>query len=303
MDILVQRLGAFGDVLLVTPVIRRLRRENPGASIDVLTLHPNALQGNPDVTNIGGRLGIKYDKWIDLNFVSELHPELHAVDAYFLETFGDLGDDADKQPVFIPGSGSLPPPLNTFNWYDWTTTICVHPNVSWPGRTLSAEFWGDVVKHVKSLGVDYKVVSLGTPMDHDLSSYGAIDTRGRLDTAMQQAVISNSACFIGFTSGLLALAYSTDTPIVSMDTMSKSTYSAQYRRGVLGWNSACFETELACRGCLDRARQESLPAPITFLECPLGTNACVETFDAEGLVQAAMKLISHDLRRVEEAVA
>ena len=33
----VRRTGAFGDVIDTTPVIRRLRQENPDAEIDVLT--------------------------------------------------------------------------------------------------------------------------------------------------------------------------------------------------------------------------------------------------------------------------
>jgi hypothetical protein len=43
-SILVRRTGAFGDVIDVTPVVRRLRHENPDAEIDVLQL--------PDVTLI-----------------------------------------------------------------------------------------------------------------------------------------------------------------------------------------------------------------------------------------------------------
>jgi ADP-heptose:LPS heptosyltransferase len=39
-SILVRRTGAFGDVIDTTPVVRRLREENPDAEIDVDTHIP-----------------------------------------------------------------------------------------------------------------------------------------------------------------------------------------------------------------------------------------------------------------------
>jgi hypothetical protein len=41
-SILVRRTGAFGDVIDVTPVARRLRNENPDAEIDVDTQYPSS---------------------------------------------------------------------------------------------------------------------------------------------------------------------------------------------------------------------------------------------------------------------
>ena len=46
-SILVRRTGAFGDVIDTTPVVRRLRQENPDAEIDVDTQYPHVFLNSP----------------------------------------------------------------------------------------------------------------------------------------------------------------------------------------------------------------------------------------------------------------
>jgi len=50
--IILQRWGALGDVLNTTPVLRRLRKENPDAFIDVVTAKLAAYSDNPDLTSL-----------------------------------------------------------------------------------------------------------------------------------------------------------------------------------------------------------------------------------------------------------
>ena len=45
--ILVRRTGAFGDVICTTPVVRRLRQENPDSEIDVDTQYPQVFLNSP----------------------------------------------------------------------------------------------------------------------------------------------------------------------------------------------------------------------------------------------------------------
>jgi ADP-heptose:LPS heptosyltransferase len=52
--ILVVRVGALGDTLMVTPAVRALRRQNPEAEIDFLCAGPagSLLEANPNITRI-----------------------------------------------------------------------------------------------------------------------------------------------------------------------------------------------------------------------------------------------------------
>src|SRR5260221_9357715 len=50
--ILVKRKAALGDVLFTTPIIARLRRQNPDAAIYVQTDHPDVYRRNPDIAGI-----------------------------------------------------------------------------------------------------------------------------------------------------------------------------------------------------------------------------------------------------------
>lgn len=54
MKILLWKIGALGDIVMTTPLVRQLRRALPGASIDYLTGQrcTSALEGNPHIDRI-----------------------------------------------------------------------------------------------------------------------------------------------------------------------------------------------------------------------------------------------------------
>jgi ADP-heptose:LPS heptosyltransferase len=54
MKILLWKIGALGDVIMTTPLVRQLRRAQPGATIDYLTGHGcvSVLEGNPHIDRV-----------------------------------------------------------------------------------------------------------------------------------------------------------------------------------------------------------------------------------------------------------
>lgn len=56
MNILLWKIGALGDILMTTPLVRQLRRSLPGASIHYLTGHrcTAILAGNPHIDHVRG---------------------------------------------------------------------------------------------------------------------------------------------------------------------------------------------------------------------------------------------------------
>ena len=88
MKILVRREGAFGDVLDTTPVIRRLRQENPDAEIDIETAYPQVYAGS--LHRIGLARDITYDRIINLDMAFENRlRKVGIVESYMEVAFGD----------------------------------------------------------------------------------------------------------------------------------------------------------------------------------------------------------------------
>lgn len=81
--ILVRRLGARGDVLLATPILRALRNKYPQAEIEVATKCPEMLAGMDGVRPIHHSPRY-FDQKIDLDLAYEKRPDLHIVHAYAL---------------------------------------------------------------------------------------------------------------------------------------------------------------------------------------------------------------------------
>ena len=277
MRIILRRAGAMGDLLQTTPVVRRLRLENPEAWIGVETTHHQIYRDNPDINEIGRFT--EYDRLIDLDRpeVYDMAARMPEVDAYMLAAFGDTGEGHDKSIVFR-WSGVVTP------WEEGA--IIVHPAVSWPSRTIDKTFWNRLATRL----LKYRqVVVTGTGIDHQL--LGLSDTRCMgMSLAEQVGVIANAACFVGGDGGLTVAACATDTPVVSFCTISKPEFFAPIRHGEKLWNFTPIRAGMPCFGCREDA------GPITRLECRFGTNACVRYFDVDAAVGVVIAAISADRR-------
>jgi heptosyltransferase-2 len=107
--ILIIKLGAIGDVIRTTPLLRRLRQEYPAAKITWLTLTPAILpQG-------------EIDEVLKLELASVLHLQAREFDILF-------NLDKDKEACALHDS------IRATQKFGYT----LHPNgVAWPGNTLA----------------------------------------------------------------------------------------------------------------------------------------------------------------------
>ena len=280
MKILIKRKGALGDVINTTPVARRLRQENPEAQIDVATYHTRAYFRNPHIDNVVNPdtiTGDGYDLTVDLNGSYESERNIHHIDKYMLTAFGNT--DGDKSPVFEPSAVSTGFESNE-------NVIVVHPAVSWPSRTFPTSFWQDLVNLLDEAG--YTVIVTGTSNDQQLT--GVIDTRGRFGLDQQARLIDWSKAFICSDSGLMALAATTEVPIVALLTITKAEFAAPYRYNELGWNFYGIKTPLSCHGCA--AEQP----PGEYFTCKRGDNACVTSIKPKDVVDVTINAIFCDRR-------
>lgn len=280
MKILVKRAGAFGDVLATTPVVARLRKENPGAIIDIETDHTAAYFQNPHIQAAMRsdhpyfKLAPGFDRVIDLNGAYEKDRRLHAIDAYMEIAFGDRG--GDRQIVFDFNREAMPPPLSG---RPWDETVVLHPAISWPQRTLSRSWWRSLAKEL--LGIGWGVYFVGTEQDRlrELTMPVHLHT-----TRHQAAIINAAACFVCSDSGLLTLAHATKAPIVGLFTMTRPELVTYDRQGQRGWQFFPIVADIECAGCGELETEVR-----SYFPCRFGHNNCVNSFEVGKVVDAVEK--------------
>lgn len=277
MSIIVRRSGALGDVVLTTPIVRRLRRENPTANIAVITNFPDVFRySQRNITSFP--LDLVVNRLIDLDFCYEEQPDLHIVQAYMLEAFDDLGDPADfQQELFFP--------KRTMFSYD-RKFVAVHAAVAgWANRTLPRATWREVVTGLRKAGL--WPILVGSPRDDIPDS----DTTRFFSTDIlaQAGLIDGCAAFVGSDSGLAHIAGSTNTPIVTVFTCARPETRLPWRNGILGWNCTALVPDIPCVGCLARR----LP-PVTSEFCERGDNVCVTLIKPDEIIEAVIKIVDNN---------
>lgn len=275
-SILVKRNGALGDVFDTTPIVARLRAEYPEATIHVQTAYGDVYANSHHATlSPPGARDDMYDRVIDLNMAFENRlRRMSAIDCYMEEAFGDTGGGHSKQLVY--GYDRSPPAIPNV---DWSRAVVFHPARSWPMRTLPLGFWCIFAYEMEKRG--YTPVAIGT--DQDWTIDGLANTR--LPLAQQVASINAARVYVGSASGPCHYAACTDTPIVSLLTMSPKFAVAHERRGVMGWGFLGLVAPIGCAGC--SARQ---PAPCTYHGCERGDNICTTLFDPVAVADAAERM-------------
>lgn len=277
MSIIVRRSGALGDVVLTTPIVRRLRRENPTADIAVVTAYPDVFRYSQ--RNITSPLDLPIDRLIDLDFCYEEQPDLHIVQAYMLKAFGDLGNPDDlQQELFFP--------KRTMFSYD-RKFVAVHAAVAgWANRTLPRATWAAVVTGLRKAGL--WPILVGSPRDDVPDS--DVTRFFSTDILAQAGLIDGCAAFVGSDSGLLHVAGATSTPIIGVFTCARPETRLPWRGGVCGGGCTAIVPDLACVGCLARR-----PPPVTTEYCERGDTACVDLVRAESIIEAVIETV--DSRR------
>lgn len=292
MRILVKRAGALGDVLDVTPVTRRLKQENPQARIFVRTGCPQVFAGNKDVSFVFGPLArkvgsqfvpmperddvIAYDRTIDLDMAFEnAHRKISPVEAYMEVAFGDRRGPFE---LFLDRG---PQPANPS--FPWDRTIVMHAGRSWPQRTLPIGFWTELAAILNQR--KWIVLTVGTFQDWGVTD--TIDTRNQFPLHQQAAMMHAARCFVGSESGPINIALTTDVPVVALLTMTPPALIERERHGKMGWRFHPLIAPIECAGCSAR----TVDKPVTYFDCPLGTNACANTFDPRTVAMAIEKAI------------
>lgn len=263
--ILVRRMGAIGDVLLTTPIIRALKRDWPLCQVAVETSFTRLFHGNPNV----GALLTDARNWraehpdarvIDLDMAYENRPHMHICDAYAeaagLDEWDTRLEIATEAPTYRYGDKSC----------------AIHPGpTTWKGKTWPRERWDELVKRLRVDG--WKLVVVG--------GHGTWDVAGDLDVCGQQSfqqlagTLSQCKLFVGVDSFPMHCAQAVGVPAVGIFGASTPEFVLTESSPSIGVQASV--ADVPCVGARHRVSGQ------TFVDCD---GACMRAVSVEMVMEA-----------------
>jgi GT2 family glycosyltransferase/ADP-heptose:LPS heptosyltransferase len=209
--ILVQRRGARGDVLLLTPALRALREKYPLSEITVATDCPDMLAGWKCVDYViasaeAVNAKAASDDYFNLDLSYESRPSVHIVQAF-----------ADVLDVEVP-SGWKPEMSATENDIAWARTMArgkpialIHAGkTTWTGKNWPVDRFDEVVKWLRDSS--WFTIAVGA---HDSPICGCDESVAGYATPQQlYALARHSGLFVGLDSMPQHVASAADIPSV-----------------------------------------------------------------------------------------
>lgn len=274
LPFVMRRREAIGDVLLITPLIAELRRQNPRSEIYVETNHPELFRDNPAVTKAGTAFPEVY-RWatlIDLDMSYENQPETNIVDAYF-KTACIQRPPADlimgwSSPSIYPSKVDFQTALATLGPKKW---VAIHPGpTTWNGKNWPWDRWESLCRSLHVGG--WRILLVGTP-GPSLPNF--MDLRGKTDFHQLAAALKYCRLFVGVDSFPMHVATAMGTPVVGL-------FGASDPRYILQPN----DREHSVVGVADCAGARHRVAGQTYVDCD---GACMKSITVEQVLAAIQK--------------
>ncbi len=225
---LFMRAGGFGDLLLLTPVLRELKRRHPGAEITVCTMqhYAPALVNLPYIEAVAqypmARSQVeKFNRFVWLENAIERNPEartMHMTDLYAKLCAVDSIED--KRPDYRVKPTEAIWANEAYPRHNGTRRVCIQVKSSPSGRCRNypTNLLGEAIGQLTCSG--WEVLLMGLPGDVNLqgkTSRGLRDlTNSSLTFRQSCAVINTADAFIGPDSALLHVAGALAVPAVGL---------------------------------------------------------------------------------------
>lgn len=220
-SILVLRNRARGDVLLTTPVLARLKQDNPDSEIFVRTEYPEVLRRNPHIRYAGARIQMPWARTVNLEVAYEMMPQTHLIDAFAIGAGFKRGE--------IPRRISLYPSTNDHYFANEAVSslnqryavIAPGPGL-WKGRNWNAENWQIVIHDLRTS--NFKVVLVGKAEGPEYFLNCDLDLRGKTTIGGLAAVLQRADLFVGIDSFPAHAAGAMKTPRVVLFGITRAEF-------------------------------------------------------------------------------
>ncbi len=295
IKILFVRSGALGDVLLTTPIIRKLFKKYDGlCSITVATRYPDIFKNNPYVKKVISihdlrRLEEAYDYILDLDFCYEKNRNLHITQAYNFYAFGANSTNENLQPELFSTIEDKRIAETFIKNIDGPYVVC-HNRIdsTQPYRNVPSKQWANLIRSLK-IKTGVKIVQIGNK-DMDVvvgdEKEGFIDARDQFSLQQVKVLIENATLFLGTDAGPLHIAATTQTPIISFFSIAHHKLRMPLR------NTSCYfkpiTPQIDCYGC------QSNFSALDSWHCQKGDYSCTSTFEINQALEACLSIIKNN---------
>ena len=257
--------GGLGDQICAEPIVREIRRLYPYDRLVVASHWPELWEDLPYETEV-----------VDIrrHFLPDVYTVFH--------TYSPPEDDAWKYMTHVFAHSTdfssqiairrvLPPekktimfrytPRQKLNMYaklklfegDLNGAICLHPGRTWRTKTMTPEFWEEILDGIKDLG--RPVVVFGKD-GKDLQGLvpitipeGVIDARNKLTLKESLALLDLSSIMISNDSAPIHLAGATDIWIVGIFTAKHTNFVLPFRHGSQNYKTVEINERPSCWPC------------------------------------------------------
>jgi ADP-heptose:LPS heptosyltransferase len=296
--ILVDRRKAVGDVVMITPLLRELRkRYGPDAYIQVVTEETFVLNNYSTVNSVVHPNEIvsadPWDLYVNLNDAYENNVTSHYVEAYLYRAFGENIADIDRTLDLVHTEEEKSNVDEVLEQIGENYIVVHMRRWAWENKNVTPETWTVMFAWLEAAYPDTKIVSVGSQYDlHAPSGQGPryVDLNEQLSIGEIKYLISHAKCFVGGDSGPYHIAATTKTPIIALLTHLAPEQILPWRDGEFGKDVQVVQSRVPCLGCY--ARQKP---PVRALVCENTEQwACNKSFSVEDITQALDNILKAD---------
>lgn len=284
--LLINRTGALGDVILTTPIIRKLYNDREGfCEISIRTKYPIVFKNNKYINcTYPGNENISlndFDLILNLDLAYEHNPSRHILDVYGFYAFGNIAFNRQCE-LFSDVDDCIISNKIASEWPNGYIVIHMRRITNSNNRNIPEDFWLRVVTGLLN-NTNLGIIQIG--MESEIAFGGhsrLIDMRGQLSIHQLREVINTARCFVGVDSAPFHVAATTSTNMVVLFTTAKAEYRKPFREHGL---FKALIPDIDCYGCIER-----LPLGSIMHSCIRGDEDCVNRFNWETALKEICEL-------------
>jgi GT2 family glycosyltransferase/ADP-heptose:LPS heptosyltransferase len=268
----VHRRNELGDVLLITPVLKALRKKYPGEEIVVTTVLPELLLGNPYIDRVTPSRTPRegFDETFILEY--ETMPDEHIVDAYAQITQVSVEDRTPEIYLRQDERFRVNRMLREAGVYLYQPFCVMQLTSGWSVRDWPIERFKEVAGALEEAGL--RVIVLGKEPSPGID-FG-VDLRGQTSVRIAAAIIEKCAVMVTIDSALMHMGYAL--------------------KRVPDWAlPTALSSDIDCRGCHHRQPAPARLAP----RCLWESVRCMDGLSSELVIRA----VKAELARATNPIA